>query len=428
MAVNKTKMSKWPRIRKLINDVHLWMGLSSGLILIVVCFTGTVYVFSTELTERAAPHLYKVEAAPGAQPLPVDSLLAKVAAETGGKVSSVTIPEASNRTYRFAVKTTADTTPRSGTTYMVNPYTGVIVGNSKEKNGTKAFMSTMFSLHRWLLLDKVKRPIISGVENRKLGSWITGWATILFTLGCITGLVIWFPQKVKYWRQGLKIKWNAGWKRINHDLHNTLAFYALFFLLLMGLTGPQWSFDWYRTGLQKTMGTYKPNDKAKGTKQKDGSKGGPKAKQENKDTVAIAAELSIGELIKKADAELSYAGDYTVNLPAKGETSMGISKNKTGFFAPAAGDKITLNSISGKVEKKEIFSAKPFNERIAGSIKALHLGNVYGTFTKILYFIACLIATTLPITGTLIWINKMKKKPAKRMKPVATVAQEEVQI
>ena len=428
MAVNKTKMSKWPRIRKLINDVHLWMGLSSGLILIVVCFTGTVYVFSTELTERAAPHLYKVEAAPGAQPLPVDSLLAKVAAETGGKVSSVTIPEARNSTYRFAVKTAADTTPRSGTTYMVNPYTGAIVGNSKEKNGTKAFMSTMFSLHRWLLLDKVKRPIISGVENRKLGSWITGWATILFTLGCITGLVIWFPQKVKYWRQGLKIKWSAGWKRINHDLHNTLAFYALFFLLLMGLTGPQWSFDWYRNGLQKTLGTYKPNDKAKGTKEKGTGKDGPMAKQENKDTVAIAPQLSIAGLIKKADAELSYAGDYTVNLPAKGETNMGISKNKTGFFAPAAGDRITLNSISGKVEKKEIFSAKPFNERIAGSIKALHLGNVYGTFTKILYFIACLIATTLPITGTLIWINKMKKKPAKRMKPVAAVAQEETQI
>jgi len=66
---------------------------------------------------------------------------------------------------------------------------------------------------------------------------ITGTATIIFTLGCITGLIIWFPQKIRNWKQGLKIKWNAGWKRINHDLHNSLAIYALFFLLLMGLTG-----------------------------------------------------------------------------------------------------------------------------------------------------------------------------------------------
>ena len=77
-------------------------------------------------------------------------------------------------------------------------------------------MSDMFSLHRWLLLDKVEKPIISGIENKKLGSMITGWATIIFTLGCISGLIIWFPQKLKSWKQGLKIKWRAGWKRLNH--------------------------------------------------------------------------------------------------------------------------------------------------------------------------------------------------------------------
>ena len=152
---------------------------------------------------------------------------------------------------------------RGGTTYFVNPYSGEITGTSKEKNGTKEFMSTMFSLHRWLLLDRIKKPIFKRVTNRELGSIITGTATIIFTLGCITGLIIWFPQKVRNWRQGLKVKWNAGWKRINHDLHNSLAFYALIFLLLMGLTGPQWSFEWYRNGLQKTLGTYKPKDAPK---------------------------------------------------------------------------------------------------------------------------------------------------------------------
>ena len=57
---------------------------------------------------------------------------------------------------------------------MVNPYTGEITGTSKDKNGTKEFMSTMFSLHRWLLLDKIEKPIIKGVPNKELGSMITG--------------------------------------------------------------------------------------------------------------------------------------------------------------------------------------------------------------------------------------------------------------
>ena len=224
---------------------------------------------------------------------------------------------------------------------MVNPYTGEITGTSKEKNGTKEFMSTMFSLHRWLLLDKIEKPIIKGLTNKELGSMITGWATIIFTLGCITGLIIWFPQKIRNWRQGLSVKWKAGWKRVNHDLHNSLAFYALFFLLLMGLTGPQWSFEWYRTGLQKTLGTYKPKDAPKEKT--------PKSTLPQNDT--SPASLSIADYIKEADKDLHYNGNYIITLPADSTAATGISKTKLGFFAPAARDRLTLDQYSGKVLK-----------------------------------------------------------------------------
>ncbi|HQY17633.1 MAG TPA: PepSY-associated TM helix domain-containing protein, partial [Ferruginibacter sp.] len=74
------------------------------------------------------------------------------------------------------------------------------------------------------------------------------------------------------------------------------------------------------------------------------------------------------------------------------------------------------DQYTGNVLKKDIFKERSFNERIAGSIKAIHVGNVYGTFTKLIYFLACLIATTLPVTGTLIWLNKMKKKRKPKLK------------
>lgn len=402
------KRSAWQKTRKLFNDIHLWLGLSSGLIVIAVCFSGTVYVFNTELTEKAAPHLYKVKPIPGKERIPVDSLIEKIKTASGGTITAMTIPADLKRTYQFNIKKKGDES-RGGIAYMVNPYTGDIVGNSKEKNGTKEFMSTMFSLHRWLLLDKVEKPIIKGVPNRELGSMITGWATIIFTLGCITGLVIWFPQKIRNWKQGLSVKWKAGWKRINHDLHNSMAFYALFFLLLMGLTGPQWSFDWYRTGLQKTLGTYKPKDAPK-------EKTPKSVLPENQTELTT---LSITNYVKEADKVLAYTGNYIITLPVDSIATTVISKTKLGFFAPAAGDKLTLDQYSGKIIKTEIFKDKPFNERVAGSIKAIHVGNVYGTFTKIIYFIACLIATSLPVTGTMIWLNKLKKK--RRRKNIASV-------
>lgn len=410
MAKPTKQKSNWQQVRKLFNDIHLWLGLASGLIVIVVCFSGTVYVFNTELTERAAPHLYKVKPPVGKERIPVDSLVGKIESLSGGIVIGISIPSDPKRTYQFFTKKKDDKS-RGGTGYFVNPYSGEVTGTSNEKNGTKEFMGSMFSLHRWLLLDKIEKPIFNGISNRELGSKISGWATIIFTLGCITGLIIWFPQRVKAWKQGLKIKWNAGWKRINHDLHNTLAFYSLFFLLLMGLTGPQWSFDWYRTGMQKTLGTFKSNDAPK-----------EKPLQSTLPMLSNNPGLTIADYLKLADKEFTYNGNYTISLPADSAATVVISKTKTGFFAPAAGDRLTLDQYSGQVLKKDIFKDRPINQRIASSIKAIHVGNVYGTFTKIIYFIACLIATTLPVTGTMIWLNKMKKKRKPECKKIIPVA------
>jgi uncharacterized iron-regulated membrane protein len=69
---------------------------------------------------------------------------------------------------------------------MVDPYSGKILGSSADKNAVSEFMQIMFSLHRWLLLDRVEEPLFGELPNRKLGSYISGTATILFTLGVIT--------------------------------------------------------------------------------------------------------------------------------------------------------------------------------------------------------------------------------------------------
>lgn len=396
----KKKKSAWKRIRKFFNDVHLWLGLASGLVVIVVCFSGTAWVFNAELIEWASPHLYKVDNPSGIDAMSPDMLLSKLDEQVDGKIFRISVPADPAKSYQVNVRPEGDKS-RGGVGYFINQYTGEILGNNKEESAMRTFMGNMFSLHRWLLLDKVEKPLVKGKTNLEVGRMITGWATIIFTLGCLTGIIIWFPNRAKSWRQGLKVKWKAGWKRLNHDLHNTLAFYSLFFLLIMGLTGPQWSFEWYRTGLQKTLGTYKPKAE----------------KKDSRDTkelpVLYTETLTVEEFVRIANAEFAYSGDYTINLPGEDSEEVNISKSKIGFFAPAASDRLTLNKATGAVIKKDVFREKPFNERVAGSIKALHIGTVYGGFSKWIYFIACLIATSLPVTGTLIWLNKLKKKRRK---------------
>lgn len=427
---HKQNHSTWLSLRKLFNDIHLWLGLSSGIIVLLICLSGTIYVFNTEIRELASPEAYHVNYEAGAAKLSAEQLIDGVKRETGGQVMSVKIPADPGRSYVLTVKMPDDAKPaerngqkeggKSGRTddkakestkgekaappsrgvqYMVDPYNGKILASSKDKSGVADFMQLMFSLHRWLLLDRIEEPLIGELPNRKLGSYISGTATILFTLGVITGIVIWFPRRIQAWRQGLKIKWDANWKRINHDLHNSLGFYSCVFLFLMGITGPQWSFEWYRTGLRKSLGTYQSEDAPK-----------PETPKSTIPENQPLKSLMLADYIRTVDQLLDYKGDVQVSIPVDSADAVLVNKTQTGFFAPVAADKIYLDRYTSAVIKTEIFSEKPFNERISGSIKALHVGDIYGKFSKIIYFLACLIATSLPVTGTLIWINKMKKR------------------
>jgi len=410
MKQQKTEAA-WPKLRKFLNDIHLWIGLASGIIVLLICMTGTIYVFNTEIRELSSPELYKVKRVGDAQRISGDKLSEIVSVETGGKVISIKIPADPERSYVLTVMKPEESTGNTGpsgnekstlpsprTQYWVNPYSGKILGSSADKNGVADFMQLMFSLHRWLLLDRIEEPLIGELPNKKLGSYISGTATILFTLGVITGIFIWFPQKIRNWKQGLKIKWNANWKRVNHDIHNSLGFYSCIFLFLMGITGPQWSFEWYRTGLRKTLGTYQSADAPK-----------PETPQSDTTYNNGLKQVLLIDYIKSANKTLDYQGDLTISIPADSADAVLINKTKTGFFAPVAADKIYLDQYTSAQIKTEIFSEKPFKERVSNSIKALHVGDVYGKFSKIIYFLACLIATSLPVTGTLIWINKLKK-------------------
>ena len=411
--MTKQKKSKvWAKTRKFFNDIHLWVGLISGIVLLVVCLTGTVYVYNTEIREWNAPHLYKVNNSEGKPALTSDELLSRGRKVIEGNITGVIISADENRSFQVKARAEGDKS-RSGTTYFFNQYTGELLGDSNEENSAATFMGYMFSLHRWLLLDKIEAPIFEGLENRKLGSYITGASTILFTIGVLTGLVIWVPRKAKYWRQGLKIKFSSNWKRINHDLHNSLALYSAIILFLMGVTGPFFSFPWYREALQKSLGTYQERS-VRGPAQNAGS-----GKKEAKKEESKIEMLPLEEYLYSVDQTLGYKGEYTVSLPGAGDAKVNISKKRSGFFAPAASDKLVLDVATAKVLEADIFRDKPFNERVSGSIKALHLGDVYGSFSKLLYFISCLIATSLPITGTIIWINKMKKPKKKKERKAA---------
>jgi uncharacterized iron-regulated membrane protein len=325
-----------------------------------------------------------------------------------GKLVGVNWFEEAGRTVQFTVKKEGE---EKAITYFLNPYTGEILATNLEKTTTEELMGYVFSLHRWLLFDRVESPILASMSNQDLGRMINGVATLLFLLGVSTGLLLWFPKKAKNWKQGLSVKWSGNWKRINHDLHNTLAFYSLIALFIMAVTGPFWSFGWYKTAWQKTWEIYQaPKEEPKGAETPPSEAELSQQKLEDSLFVQTSQALSLDEVLVTANQRLPYAGNVKLTFPEQAGGLISVSKSRTGFFARAGADQLKLQPENLAIKEVVLFAELPLRQQVGKSVKALHTGEIFGKFTKFLWAIACAIATSLPITGTLIWWNKRKKK------------------
>ena len=397
----------WPSFRKFLNDVHLYAGLTCGLIVIAVCLSGTIYVYNTEIREYFDSDRFFVNQQ--GSPLALEELRSDLELAYKGKVVGVNVFAQEGRTYQFALKKPGE---ESSLTLFVDPYTGKVLADNSSKTSSEQWMGYLFSLHRWLLLDKVETPILDSMSNQDLGRLINGIATSLFLVGVLTGIFLWFPKKAKNWKQGLNVKWSGNWKRINHDLHNTLAFYSLIALFIMAVTGPFWSFGWYKVGWQKTWDTYQaPKEEPKGNAAANSALE-TEAVQDSLPQPA-APVVSLDDLLALVNQKLPYAGNLRVTLPEEADGEIGVSKSRVGFFARAGADQLKITPATLEIKEITLFGDLPIRQQIGKSVKSLHTGEIFGQLTKFLWAVACAIATSLPITGTLIWWNKRKKSKAK---------------
>ncbi len=180
----------------------------------------------------------------------------------------------------------------------------------------------------------------------------------------------------------------------------------------MAVTGPFWSFGWYKTGWQKTWDTYQaPKEEPKANSAQEAESIQDSLPQ------PTAPVVSFDELLVLANLQLPYEGNVRFTLPEDAEGEIGVSKSRVGFFARAGADQLKVIPTTLEVKETLLFGDLPVRQQIGKSVKALHTGEIFGQFTKFLWAIACVIATSLPITGTLIWWNKRSKKGKRKAAP-----------
>ncbi|MFT3738901.1 MAG: PepSY-associated TM helix domain-containing protein [Breznakibacter sp.] len=384
--------------RKVFHWLHLYLGIAGAIVLIVICGTGTLLVFEEEVAEAMDRSDYYAPPTNQAA-LPLEQIVDSVQKQQQVVVKGFYVYPDSLRHLQMTVVNIADDGPnwlkqRKGRAMTVNRFTGQMVEPAGKWHD---FFHSVMELHRWLLTD------------RTVGKPITGAATIIFVVVAITGIVIYFPPKFKAWFKRryllppVKAKNRKGTWRI---LHLSLGYYALIPLLIMSLSGLIWSYKWYYDGLERVLGAQL-------------------GKQRFDAPVPLAAEpdstvqktLPYRQLLSIADRELPYETKiYRIDLPRGENQTVMIRKKPDRLFALDASDKVQLNPYTGDVVEVDRFGEWPLNAKIAQLIRTLHVGSVFGVTSKIIYLLAALIGTSLPVTGLVMWIRRLR---ASRRKKVA---------
>jgi uncharacterized iron-regulated membrane protein len=360
-------------LSQLFHDLHLWLGLGTGLIAFLLCLSGTLLVLQNPVEQWVNREVLTVT--PQGSPQALETLIPKIQAETGSTFSSITLPAEANGALQLQ--------EGRKTTY-VNPYTGTVLGQIHAP--TRDFFMFWFRLHRWLLFDT------------SIGRPITGAATVMFIVICVTGLWLWLKQAQKQMRRSLLLKRNVSWKRLNFDLHVVLGFYALIPLVVMAISGLFWS---YREPFVATTHLLL-NGKPAPVQEKE--------PEGDKNAKPITA-LPYAQLLQQVHQRYPYTGIVQIRFPVKPEQPVSLTKtNQSHFWSIPSRDQLSLNAKTGQVVKEKPFASLSRAEKVLGLIKAIHIGTIFSGVSLWIYGLAAAIGTSLPITGTLYWWNRTRKK------------------
>ncbi|MBJ6144911.1 PepSY domain-containing protein [Hymenobacter sp. BT559] len=406
--------------------IHLYLGLVSGLFLVVVCLTGSILVFEEELEHAFHRERYVVEAATTPR-LSLAQLTAAVrAAKPKARINGFKVyadptrtvevnlggagrpggpqgeprgagmaSQAERQGQRGGERSPAGGPAKGGPgkgdrgpTLFLNPYTGAVLG---EFNKQQSFFHFIEEIHRGLVAGRVGK-LVMGINS----------SIFVFILG--TGLVLWWPATRRALSSRLRVKWDASWKRVTYDWHTALGFYSSVFLLIMALTGVGMAFDWVGKGINTL--THSPQQR-------------PEPPTSTLPAGLAPAAFGADAALALARQQAPDAKSYILQLPKAPDGSVQVGILRPGALMERATDDVYLDQYTGQVLRQQAYAEKPVGQRIRGLFKPIHTGAIFGWPTKVLAFVVVLLGATFPITGTLMWLNRTRKSRKKSVPRVA---------
>lgn len=371
--VDKPQQLWW---RKLLFQVHLWTGLSIGLVVLLVGLSGSVIVFYHELYEWQEP---KVELRPGAPALSVERLLREARLRYPDlEITNVYLPVHEGQAVRLM--TSAPDSVRWPYLYL-HPQTGELVGETVTR---EPFLDWAYRLHIYLLAGET-------------GYTVNGVCAFLAAGMCLSGLVLWWPG-VKIWARALKVKLGASWKRVNYDLHSVVGFWSAACLALVFLTGAYFRFPEPFIVVVEAV------------TQSSAQRGSPTV--EGRDVPRISA----AEAMAIAEREIPDAMTTMLGVPTQPADAYYVRRKRETDRLHLGSNFLYLDPYNGKVLSKEVDGEnQPLARTVLRWFGYIHFGTFGGVATQVLWVFLGLTPGALFCTGFLMYWNRVLSRRWRRL-------------
>lgn len=356
-------------MKSVVRKLHLYIGLTTGIIVMIIAITGCLYAFQKELKYTFLPE-YTANYRTDQLKLPLSQLYLDARRQTDLQIKMIYEFKAPERNIILRMSDS------QGDLYhgFLNPFTGKLLKTTAYKDD---FFEVVQSLHRTLLLGEV-------------GEQIIGIAVFLFLISLISGIYLWFPKKwtKRVRKNQFRVSWKSPGAKRNYDLHKVGGFYAAFFLIIIASTGLAWNQEWFNDLLYSAV-TFekKPIEKPLEFPETD-----------------FNAE-ALNKVKFYAEQNTQNRNLFLYRIPSTKGQELKV------YAYPDYDSYGSLDLFYARADNGQILLEQWDKDRNRGSkfrrlFYDIHTGSILGIFGKILVFLVALIAASLPISGLIMYLEK----------------------
>jgi uncharacterized iron-regulated membrane protein len=360
------------RARILVRRVHLWLGLSLGLLFAVLGLTGSALVFYTGIDAALHP---VVEAGPGDLPQGLASPAWDRALATGR-----------SRWHHPGDKWTLEVTGEGGP-IPARYYPASGHGHHTDRmmvwfspDGTRIVRAEPWGGYLMSWLYQLHMALLAG----DLGGQVVGWSGVAMLVLLVSGIAAWWPRG--RWRKALAFKRDAAPIRRLRDLHKLSGLWSMALLFVLVATGVLLALPAVTQALLAAATIPAPKSVGGGDRQ-----------------------ITIVQALDAAHRALPDGRIVFIDMPGAGDAPIRVRSQVPGDpHRRFPGSYVFIDQFSGRVLAVHDIRRAGTGTALSSWVRTLHDGTVGGMPTRILAVLIGFVPTILLATGILHWLRRRK--------------------